>query len=758
MIPNLARNLKHIGPFAKSTTEMMGVHWRVVSAMLLVAGIWILLSGGFAIRHYRARGEALLEHLTQEISLQAYETAHDIADDLNRLRGIASFLGKSQTVQDMLLPPGENTSDPLTKSAGNHGEGNRFLAKAAFFLGADAIWVMDAQGVCVASSNDDLPDSFIGGNFADREYFQKTAQGLCGEQYAVGRLSQTPGLYFSAPVKADGMFLGAIATKMEIRDLAPWVNKYHAWVSDGRGVIILARERNWEMRTLPGSETGQMPEDQLMQVYSKSDLLPLSIGPWGDDSPGLFRIDGRANPFVIAKNAVPNSNFTIWIVEEVTTIATIRADCLILFLLCGPGGALLLFLAGGLVLYGRSLVVARREALQASVAKGQFLATMSHEIRTPLNGVIGFSSLLLETRLGAEQRDYIGIIIKSADSLLAIVNDILNFSKLESGKVELEEMEFSPRDVIEDCLAIVRPEAGRKKILTRLEFDPPCHGLVLGDVNRFRQILGNILGNAVKFTEKGEVLVMASCLPGPSPSVELLVIEVRDTGVGMSPEQQAKVFDAFTQADASTTRRFGGTGLGLSISKRLTELMGGAVCVSSVPGKGSTFTIRLPFRIADPPRTPPPPTLADAVARRNIADMAETHPLRILLAEDQPVNQRLFALLLNRLGYHADMVADGQAVLDAVHSSVYDVILMDVQMPVLDGCSATRTLRTTLPADRQPWIIALTANVLETERERCLAAGMNDFLTKPLRQDVLVAALKNARPRAAKKQAPVLSA
>ena len=754
MIPNLLRNLKNVGPFARSTADMMRAHWRILTAILVFSGVWMFLAGWLSIEQYRSRSQSLIGAASQVVSLQAYETAHDIDDDLARLRGIAVFLGKSQTVQEMLAP--QAAGAPTAGKAQD--EGSQFLANAAFFLGADAIWVMNAEGRCIASSNADLPESFVGGNFSDREYFLKATQGLCGEQYAVGKYSRTPGLYFSAPVKTDGAFLGAIATKMEIRDLAPWVNKYHSWVSDGKGVIILAQERGWEMRSLPGSEAGRMQDAQKMDAYANSGLLPLAIEPWGGDFPDLFRIDGRAEPFVIAKNPVPNSNFSIWIVEDLGTLATIRSDCLLLFFLSGPGGGMLLFLAGGIVLYGRNLVVARREALQASVAKGQFLATMSHEIRTPLNGVIGFSSLLLETRLEAEQRDYVGIILKSADSLLTIVNDILNFSKLESGKIELEEIEFFPREVIKDCLAIIRPEASRKKILTRLEFNPSCNSLLLGDVNRFRQILGNVLGNAVKFTEKGEVAVIASCLPGPSPSVEILVIEVRDTGVGMSPQQQGKIFDAFTQADASTTRRFGGTGLGLSISRRLTELMGGTIGVSSVPGKGSTFIIRLPFRIAKAPCPTLPPTLADAVTLQRVADLAETHPLEILLAEDQQINQRLFVLVLKKLGYHAGVVADGQAVLEAVHSHLYDVILMDVQMPVMDGCAATRTLRTTLPPDRQPWIIALTANVLEAEKERCLAAGMNDFLTKPLRQDMLIAALKRVRPIGDKEHNAVLSA
>jgi signal transduction histidine kinase len=330
-------------------------------------------------------------------------------------------------------------------------------------------------------------------------------------------------------------------------------------------------------------------------------------------------MDRQSVPYLVASNIIPNSPFSFWVVEEMGALASIRTDCLILFLLYGPGGALLIFLAGGFVLYGRKLVVAKSQALQASVAKGQFLATMSHEIRTPLNGVIGFSSLLKETRLDAEQRDYVETMSRSAESLLLIVNDILNFSKIESGKIELEEVEFSPSQVIGECLEIIRPAAAKKNLRIRFEFPHPCSGPVHGDVNRFRQVLGNLLGNAVKFTERGGVTVIANYLPGPGASLAMLTVEVRDTGIGMTPAQQVKIFDPFTQADASTTRRFGGTGLGLSICKRLMELMGGLIGVTSAPGEGSTFTLRLPLRVEKNTCSaqPPVPTLAEAVALRN---------------------------------------------------------------------------------------------------------------------------------------------
>jgi len=740
-----ARNLRNACPFVNRIPVFLGAHSRILLGTVLLAIVWVLVSGWAAMRQYSERSRSLITRNSGELSVQAYESAMDIASDLSRLRGIAAFLSESQTVKNMLDP---SAQVPPGSDASNH-----FLAGAAFSLGTDALYVLDAQGVCIASSNANLPDSFVGGDFSRREYFLKAAQGLHGEQYAIGKRTRTPGLFFSSPVTVNGQFAGAVAAKMEVGNLIQWVNKIPSFISDGHGIVILARDRKLEMRRLPDATIDQLPETGRTESYGQTDFAPLAVKAWGGPFPGLFRMGESRVPFAVSTQAVPNSTLSIWVVAQMVELATIRSDCQIFFLLCGAGGSLLIFLAGGLLIYGRKLVLARAEALQASVAKGQFLATMSHEIRTPLNGVIGFSSLLMETRLNAEQRDFVGTIIKSGESLLTLVNDILNFSKIESGKMELEDVDFSPREVIGYCMEIIRPDAERKRLGTRLEFLPGCPEQARGDVNRFRQVLNNLLGNAVKFTPAGEIAVVASCLASDASPVATWVIEVRDTGVGITPEQQKIIFDPFTQADPSTTRKFGGTGLGLAISRRLVELMGGTIGVSSEPGQGSVFTLRLPMRIPEENSLlPSAPSLAESVTVRKLAKMAETHPLNILLAEDHSTNTKLFLFLLQRLGYHADSVDDGKAVLEAMQSNSYDVILMDIQMPVMDGCEAARELRSTFPEDRQPWIIALTANVLEIEKERCFEAGMDDFLTKPLQQDALAAALKKFRHRKARRK------
>ncbi len=518
----------------------------------------------------------------------------------------------------------------------------------------------------------------------------------------------------------------------------------------------------------------------------------------------------------------------------------------------------------------QELAEARDKAEAAALAKSSFLATMSHEIRTPLNGILGMTGILADTELTADQQDYLRTIRSSGSALLSIINDVLDFSKIESGHMELEEADFHLLSVIEESLDLVAEQADRKGLELVSSIDPATPVSVRGDSARLRQILLNLLSNAVKFTKRGEIVLSVIPVRGVDSGMALR-LSVSDTGIGMSMEVRSKIFDAFSQADASTTRLFGGTGLGLAISKQLVERMGGTIGVTSEEGVGSTFWTEIPFRHAQPApdsglrerlrglrvlvaddnetnlrivrslleslgvavvcakdgvlalsallestKTNKPIDLAlldfqmplldglmltrairaqlqfqnlpivllTSVTQRDQVQEAKElniqgylvkplrhgqllatirslrlskkdtdHPIatppmppaqpgpneniRLLLAEDNPVNQKVGFLMLKRLGYSVDVVSNGQEAVEASCKTSYDAILLDCQMPVMDGFEATRLIRQAEGPERRVPIIALTANALSGERERCLAAGMDDYLSKPVTQRLL---------------------
>jgi signal transduction histidine kinase/ActR/RegA family two-component response regulator len=368
---------------------------------------------------------------------------------------------------------------------------------------------------------------------------------------------------------------------------------------------------------------------------------------------------------------------------------------------------------------------AKTDADTANRAKGDFLAVMSHEMRTPLNAVMGFANLLSDTKLDEAQRGYVGTITGEGSRLAALINDILDLAKIDEGRLILERVPFSPVETIHEVLRLLGARAAEKKIDLRFEAQITGPLLLTGDPLRFRQIVLNLVDNALKFTATGSVTVFLAWSPAAHGAPEgCLTIRVRDTGIGISRERQAMLFRMFVQAEPSTTRRFGGTGLGLAICQRLVTLMGGDIGVKSEPGSGAEFSVKLPLaEIALPSSSDSAgPTLLSSGG----------HQPRILVVDDVETNRVLLEAFLRRHGFDAEIAEDGEAAVRLALAQRYDAILMDLQMPGLDGYAATGRIRAAESAGRHTPIIALTASIARGTREKCLAAGMDEFLTKPL--------------------------